>query len=119
MDKLNKREFSTLMLKLRSHYQNAVGDQALFAASIATYFEAFQHRHPGAVRKAFGLAWKEFPDWMPSAGQLNQLVLSCEKSAQFIGPERQLHEEKPATAEESKEKLQEILKTLTGTLTQE
>lgn len=67
-------EFVALMSRLRACYQNAVADPAMWKASVNQYWETVQHLDAVAIRKAFAAAWKAHPDWMPSLGQLVQLI---------------------------------------------
>lgn len=63
------------MTRLRSCYQNPVADMALWKASIVTYWELIgQHYSADRLRQAFGEAWRRYPAWMPSAGQLVSLL---------------------------------------------
>lgn len=69
-------EFVALMTKLRACYQNAIADQDMWTASTVQYWEVMQHSDPDRIRDAFTSAWRKHPDWMPSLGQLMDLVES-------------------------------------------
>ena len=72
--KLSRDEFASLMAKLRAHYQNPVTDEALWLASVSTYWNEIKDFDAEKVRTAFAIAWKKHPDWMPSCGQLVDLI---------------------------------------------
>lgn len=74
MPPMNRTEFTALMTRLRSCYQNAITDQSLWLASVTTYWDLLSGYRPADVRAAFQLAWRRFPDWFPSAGQLASLI---------------------------------------------
>ena len=50
-------------------------------ASVNRYWEVVKHKDSDAVAKAFESAWREFSDWMPSLGQIVELIESFEASA--------------------------------------
>lgn len=105
------------MVKLRAHYQNAVADESLWEASLSVYWDEFEDRDQDALRKAFAKAWKEFPDWMPSAGQFRQLVDAIEKSSGGPAPPDRLLEEEPhMSGAEARARIREIVKNLTTTM---
>lgn len=62
------------MSRLRACYQNTVGDQTLWLASITTYWDVLSGYAPEDIRAAFAVAWRRHPEWMPSAGQLAKLM---------------------------------------------
>ena len=62
------------MSRLRACYQNAVTDESLWLASLATYWELLRSYDPDSLRAAFAVAWRRCPEWFPSAGQLAALV---------------------------------------------
>lgn len=74
MERIARTEFAALMTRLRACYQNVVQDDSLWLASIATYWELCSRYPPDDIRVAFSLAWRRFPDWMPSCGQLVGLI---------------------------------------------
>lgn len=63
------------MTSLRAHYQNPVTDPEMWQASIVTYHAELGNSPPENLRKAFDAAWRKHPDWMPSCGQLAELVV--------------------------------------------
>ena len=109
-EQMNQQEFTASMAKLRAHYQNTVADEGLWAASVLTYWDAFRSFSRGAILSAFSAAWKKHRDWMPSAGQLLELVQVAEKAQGLTKPlpvDRQLEE--PKWDPDAKRKLKEII----------
>lgn len=74
MPTIEKREFLGLMTKLRAHYQNGISDEKLWMASVASYYEALSGEDPERIRRAFREAWRYHPSWMPSCGQMLELI---------------------------------------------
>lgn len=68
------QEFTALMTKLRARYQNAVADQAMWEASVLQYWEDMQSSDPDKIRQAFDAVWRKHSQWMPSCGQLMDLI---------------------------------------------
>jgi hypothetical protein len=64
------------MFRLRACYQNAVTDPDLWDASVARYWEDIQKFDAVAVRRAFASAPDQHQNWMPSLGQLKELINS-------------------------------------------
>lgn len=106
------------MVKLRAHYQNVVADEDQWSASVQVYWDEFGNRDAGALRRAFAKAWRQFPDWMPSAGQFEQLVDAMEKtSREPISPDHQLKEEQNTSPDEARARIREIVGNI-GTTTE-
>ena len=98
--KMGQAEFSASMFKLRAHYQNGVQDEALWLATVATYWEEFKNRQKDALLRAFTMAWKKHKQWMPSAGELLELIDAAEKTLALSKPiptSRQLDEPRWST----------------------
>lgn len=62
------------MSKLRARYQNQVVDRDLWEASVAVYLESCEDYDAPHIRAAFDIAWKQYPQWMPSCGQLVEII---------------------------------------------
>lgn len=79
------------MSKLRAKYQNAVADEEMWLASISTYWEECRGLDADKLRAAFKVAWREHKQWMPSCGQLVELVAgggqSADDAAKLAWPE--------------------------------
>lgn len=78
---MSRAEFTALMSKLRANYQNAIADKSQWLASITVYWENLSSLPAEDLRQAFASAWRRFPDWMPSAGQLMSLALGKSPAA--------------------------------------
>lgn len=87
MQKIKRTEFAAEMSKLRAKYQNAVTDEGLWLASIATYWEVCCDYEANHIRTAFATAWRRYPDWMPSCGQLVELIEAGHPTAAEAWPE--------------------------------
>lgn len=74
MDRMKRTEFAALMTRLRTCYQNHIADESLWLASITTYWDVCRGYPPEDIRAAFSIAWRRYPDWMPSCGQLLGLI---------------------------------------------
>lgn len=62
------------MAKLRVCYQNPVTDAGLWEASMGAYWEICSPLDAWAIRRTFAVAPKLYQKWMPSAGQLFDLI---------------------------------------------
>lgn len=71
---IGKKEFVGLMARLRSCYQNSITDKEMWVMSMRTYYDALSRLDPDRVRAAFAAAPYRHPQWMPSLGQLLELV---------------------------------------------
>lgn len=78
---MRQAEFTALMSKLRACYQNAVKDPDQWLASISQYWTVVRSYNDEAIRRAFNNAWRQHPDWMPSLGQLVELIENAGGSA--------------------------------------
>ena len=87
MQQMTRTELASLMSRLRAHYQHPVTDDSLWLASVATYWEALRGLDPDDIRAAFAVAWRRFPDWFPSAGQLLAAIDDTDGKADEAWPE--------------------------------
>jgi len=81
MQKMSRTEFTAAMSRLRACYQNGIKDKALWLASLSTYWDLLSAYEADDIRAAFAVAWRRYPDWMPSAGQLASLVEKSSSTA--------------------------------------
>lgn len=71
------------MTRLRSCYPNAVADKESWMMTIATYWEHVYVYSAEAIRLGFKHAPLSFPDWMPSLGQLMDIINRAEKDTSY------------------------------------
>ena len=79
--KMSSGEFAAEMAKLRANYQNAIADKKLWLASVDQYWQHLKQYPRSALLSMFARAWKDFPQWMPSAGQMVGLLEQSKTSA--------------------------------------
>lgn len=87
MQQMTRMEFASLMSRLRAHYQQPLADESLWLASVATYFDALRGMDPDDIRDAFAVAWRRYPEWFPSAGQLLAAIDDTDGKADAAWPE--------------------------------
>lgn len=87
MRQMTRTEFASLMARLRAHYQHPVTDDSLWLASVTTYWDALRPLDPDEIRTAFAVAWRRWPDWFPSAGQLLAAIDDTDTKADEAWPE--------------------------------
>lgn len=62
------------MSRLRARYQNSVTDPEMWLLSITEYWTECRRFDPNAIRRAFAVAHRKHPQWMPSLGQFLELI---------------------------------------------
>lgn len=69
------------MGKLRSCYQNPIVDEGLWALSLDTYWAVLARYDAHSVRECLDMAWRVYAQWMPSVGQLVELLDGADRPA--------------------------------------
>lgn len=99
------------MFRLRACYQNAVKDEEQFLASVAVYWEEVMKHDDRAIKMAFRQAWKAHAAFMPSLGQLVELIDAASKT-NVVPVERRIEDSSFTNHEESVKHIREIVRNL-------
>lgn len=75
------------MFHLRASYPQRVADEQHWKAMVGRYWEEMSRRDPETLRQAFRTAWKAFPSFFPSLGEL---TAHTDRMAKHIASRRSL-----------------------------
>jgi hypothetical protein len=87
------------MTTLRALYPQRVADADHWRAMLAGYHVVLGERDEALLVEAFNSAWREFPSFFPSAGELADLVTRVARRRQSVNNGKQIPEVSSAAGE--------------------
>lgn len=100
-----------ILAKLRACYPGGLSDPDVWKATLARYYEALGKYSPDVLAAAADKAWRESPKFFPTLGQLAEIAEAEEKARR---PRAKLLDEPQGDHEQGKQRIREIINSLSG-----